>query len=84
MFTAIYHPIVTVMLLAHAAVGCEVGINKMWGNLDLGFFWNDAINSLGFLMQHTRQIAIFSPKRRNSFTTISRKVRSLYLRLLHG
>jgi hypothetical protein len=37
LLTAIYHPIVPVMLVAHPRVGCEVGINKVCGNLDLGF-----------------------------------------------
>jgi hypothetical protein len=53
LLTAIYHPIVRVMLLAHAVVGCEVGINKVWGNLDLGFSGTTALIRFGVLMQHT-------------------------------
>jgi hypothetical protein len=43
-------------------VGREVGINKVWGNLISVFFGTTALIRFGLLMQHTRQIAIFSPK----------------------
>ena len=45
---AIYHPIVTVMLVAHARVGCEVGINKVWA-LSISVFWNDRTNSFWYI-----------------------------------
>ena len=50
------------------------------------FLGTTGLIRFGLQMQHARQILVvsFLPKRRNPLVTISRKVRSLYLRLLGG
>ncbi|RFQ19529.1 MFS transporter, partial [Pseudomonas sp. ATCC 13867] len=48
-FAAIYHPVGTAMLVAHAQNrGHEIGINGMWGNLGVAF----AALLTGFLTAH--------------------------------
>lgn len=77
LLAAIYHPVRTATLVADAARRARDRHRQRVGQ-------SRSTDEFVLVFKCNTMVAVFLPKRRNPFMTISRKIRSLYLRLLHS